>query len=721
MQKKKKGRQPQQDPATEGSPKARKTKSKQRQESPTKETVTDYTEVVSTATTQRADKDGDGVSVSDDAAPATAPVSRIQTQHPRADEMTSADPMKIAVSSEVGQRKLLDTIPLDMEVQDVVNALSSTSSDHQHHATTEPLDLHNEQKDVPGTDEKSGQGPSLENLAEHVSAEQGPAPTVSLDPEDKVSEEELTNLTPRAAPGFLEVETEPGIGSDLPNQGTVSMLSEAVATTYESASTPIASSAKSEVVNTTVPPVVPTAEVVETPTQETEADTMAPRDLQAAGTSLAAQQDASLVTTTGSPVSEPIKKSGAQHTESLHPFSKATKAQAKREKEQKKKALKKEKEQAEKAKAAKAAAGKAAAQPSSEKGGSNKVNNDSKTTILGEAAIERTDMPAVKDSSISSGEAVAARTSNQKPTSAGVPSDTTADGRNKPGKKKVKKTAMRDTVIAEKEGEEHGKQIGGTVNIPNESSSVTNKEMKANLPEDAPASDAQSSEPILADETSSAAKEHARTVSFAEDPSIAAKKKKKNKGKKKKKTPPTWPDLEFRPKSPNPSWMGPIDMVTDVKHYDEMMNRACGGEDDSDFSWSDIPLVEDEMSVDEEELEEGDDHDEDDKKDLEAIQQRIAELSGQQGNVKSSSPSLHLTSTAATPSGPAQRTATIPLEPKTGQTSIVAEGANEHPAIAVLETQIGKFAVDGFVELLLIAHSGDQEEDQCINNKHRCV
>ncbi|KAJ4994445.1 hypothetical protein SVAN01_00274 [Stagonosporopsis vannaccii] len=651
---KKKGKQSQQDTAAGDSPKARNKKSKKHQESPIKKSVTESTEAVSTAAAHLAYQTDDGASSSNDAAAEPMPASETQTQQSC---VPSLDPVKLALATEAGEQVFLDETSSGVEVKGTINAVPSITTRQPQHPATELLDSQNKQSTVYGTGEKSDQDRSSEVLAEHTSNEQFSAPTDPLDPKDEVSSEELNNdPTLRSAPEPVNAEMEPMIGSNTTNQGMTLKVSDAVRTTSRGTSEP------------SVPPLVPAA-VAGEPHISAKTVTLAPSDSPVAEAFMAMQQHTTSVTA-GPAVLEPAKKSGAQQTESLHPFSKSTKAQAKKEKEQKKKALKKEKEQAEKAKATKSAAGKVAVQNPSENESTTKVNDNPKPGVEGEAAIKgRINLSVKKDSSISDGDDGAANASIKRSTSA---SNRTADGRTKPGKRKGKNIstpATLDPGKAEKEGEEHGKHIGGTVSTPNELSSVTNKEVKGNLLEDGPASDAQSPKSAFANEASSAAKKSSRTVKFADEPSPAAKKR-KNKTKKKKKA-PAWPDLEFRPKSPNPSWMGPIDMATDVQCYDEIMNRACGGEDDSDYSWSDIPLLEDEMSYDEEELEEGDR--DDDEKDLEAIKQRIAELSGQQ---------------AVASSMPVKDTAASSLNTKISRPNVVIEEANERPAVAVLETQL---------------------------------
>lgn len=690
--KKKKGKQPQQGSAAAGSPEARKSKPKKGQESPAKESVTDSTEDTLTGAAQQADKGDDGVS-SSDAALQVVLSSEAQTQQPRIDASTTAGAEEVTLSAEAEEPSPLDAIPPDVAAQDAITAESSTSPDQQQHfAATEQLDAQNEQITASGTEGTSEQGSSEQDLVEHAPIEKTPLPTVPSDPEENFSTELNKDSTLTSAQP-TNVRTELGTGSDITSQVTASTVSEGAATIDEGPSTPIVSSAKPVVVDSTSMLVVPAAEVSETIAPETKNTTMAPPDSSVAEDPTAVQQYTAPLPTDLT-VTEPIKKSGAQHTESLHPFSKASKAQVKKEKEQKKKALKKEREQAEKVKAAKAAAGKAAVHTPSENEDTTKTNGDSTTTVQDEADEASASFPGDKNPVLSSGKAVVAKISTQKPTSTALPSDRVADNRNKPRKRKGKKAntpATHDTDTSEKEGEGNGKQIGGTISTPKETHSVTNAEVKVNLPEDVPALDARSSEPVHADEASrhtdeasSAATEPIRTVTFAEEPSPAVKKK-KTKAKKKKKT-IAWPDLGFRLKSPNPSWMGPIDMATDVQHYDEIMNSVCDGEDDTDFSWSELPLIEDEMSYDDEELEEGD-GDEGSAKDLDAINRRISELSGQQGVTKSSSYLHCLTSTAATPSELAQGAAATSGEP-----SIVIEGANDHPAIAALETQLGRFA-----------------------------
>jgi hypothetical protein len=286
------------------------------------------------------------------------------------------------------------------------------------------------------------------------------------------------------------------------------------------------------------------------------------------------------------------RKPGAQKTESLHPFSKAAKAQAKKEKEQKKKAQKKEREQAEKARFVKAVTDKPTAKnapaqidersDTTRSISRSKFANDAKSKVEDEAI--KPSVTPVSDAPIEEVLPTGALASESGPLA------TTAQGKRK-GKKQGS-----SIVTAGDSDTNHGKQIGGTVSSPNEPSLVTNKEANIEVPKASQETDAQPPKQEQFVQATGAPGESVPAADTAEESSPSGK---KNPKKKKKKAPPAWPNLEFCPKPPNPSWMGPIGTETDVQNYDEIMNKACGGEDDSDFSWSDLPKVEDTFSPDE--------------------------------------------------------------------------------------------------------------------------
>lgn len=640
LHKKKKGKQSQQGSTAADSPEARKTKLKKRQGSSIEPIQADAAEAMSNGATEEAEEVGNSVAASG-AAPVASPTSELQTQQPHVDEVLPSDREEMIPIPEAEEGDALETTPAFEKEYVAIKPVSDTTTVQQNDNTAVeqvPQFQHNIEL---RTEDELKQGSNEHSLAVYTSPEQGPAPMAPLELGTKEPYQELktgSSIQTATEPhSDLLADLEPVV--DATNQGEASTGPSVATNTHDDPSTLPASDHRAATVDTG--DLQENTAISEPLVPETKTVVMTPVISQAAEDSTTAQQD-TLPVNTAPAVLDYVKKSGAQHTESLHPFSKAAKAQAKREKEQKKKAQRKEKEQTEKAKAAKAASTKAAPRIPSEYVEPAKTNSTSeKVANTRVTKPENQHEPTKKTPGLladiaplaSNADGLATKTSLPKPKPAVTPSGTVADNVNKSSKQKGKRSAeltIPDIGTAERDDEDHGKQTGVTFSISKELSSVTNKEVSVNLPEETQALGAQFSKPEHVDEASGTTKESAPTVRFAEGTAPAARKK-KSKPKKKKKV-PAWPSLEFRLKSPNPDWMGPIDMASDVQHYDEIMNRACGRDDDSDFSWSDLPLVEDEMSYDEEELEEGDETAE---QDLEAIQKRIAELQSQQGNVHS--------------------------------------------------------------------------------------
>lgn len=326
---------------------------------------------------------------------------------------------------------------------------------------------------------------------------------------------------------------------------------------------------------------------------------------------------------------EQTKKIGPQQTEALFPLSKKQlAAQTKKEREQKKKAQKKERELTQKAKAERATVSKAIAK---------KATKEDAATVTTDDTLDKIDIcdeaKPTDDAKSASEIAVAStvtqhtekmNTSVDEPPSIMTSRKGAIENLNKPVKHKGRMSgnpAVGYTIQAENRSEDHGKQTSGT-NDSHKIGSMTNKDAKANSQEStqgtakrepaqksAPATDVQSSEHDDSQAISGGAPK-GHTIVPSDECSTPPLKKKNNKKKKKNTTnaegggeavkpPLAWPNLEFPPRSPNPAWMGPIDMETDVRNYEKIMDEACDGPDDSDYSWSDLPTMEEVMSSDE--------------------------------------------------------------------------------------------------------------------------
>ena len=648
LHKKKKGKQPQQSSIAAGSPEARKATPKRRQESPMKDKYAGSAEAVQGNAIAEATKADDHVPVPDTATE-ILPVNEAQTNQSQVSEEIPSDTKKKLSPTAVQGGHAIDGTPGPVYVSGAADKAFSSTTDQQQHAVTKQLDSQLQQEVEPHIESIAKQNPIKQTMKVEDTAVEL-APKASLESEDVASNDELNNNTSfhwAAEPqSELEANMELGAGSGTANQGSTSLAPKAVTATDDlppTPSVPIAKIAPADIIVLSEDIVVPAAAGIEPSISKMKAITMPSGNSKAAEVSLATQLE-TVSSTTVSPAVEPARKGGAQHTESLHPFSKASKAQMRKEKEQKKKAQKKEKEQTERAKAAKAAASKPTAKSASAENGritkvddiaaEDRISNETKPVVKVEPTGMDPPPSADNGSSASTQEANAVNASVNKPAPAAMVSKEARDSRDKPGKRKDKNAdtpVVNDAATAGNEDEDHGK---GTISIPNEIGSVTNKKVKVDMPEDVLASGVQSSKQQETNDTSSAAKEpgNGTAVTPAEGSTPSAKKKNK---RKKKKTPLAWPDLEIRPKSPNPPWMGPIDMATDVQHYDGIINEACGGEEDSDFSWSDLPKMEDNLSSNEDEKQDGEgDEDGDGGEDMDAINKQIAELQTRQGKAR---------------------------------------------------------------------------------------
>ncbi|XPS72177.1 hypothetical protein M3J09_004343 [Ascochyta lentis] len=587
--KKKKGKQPQQGSAAAGSPEAQKAKPKKRQESPTKKKLVELTPVAQNSTKDEVTKAGD-----EEPTKGTIPVVRAQIEQPQTERDSSLE----------SEQEISPTGAADGYTILGKYALSASK-----HGPTSPKS----QQQHAAPQVESDPQPETQKTNTHVNyAKKGLTKASTKDKETRVtpdpleegdvaSDDELKNNARSYSAADLQTDleqkVEPCSNSDVANQGTTapspktanySTIGNILPTPHTASESNTASSAPE---NDTM--AVSTGN--DPSNSESTEPTMPLADSKAAQASVAVQQEAA-----PSPVSlsnaGTAKKNGSQHTESLHPFSKVSKAQAKKEKEQKRKAQKKEKEQAEKAKSAKAAAIKPTAKSALiEKGEPSKEKETAKTsgttdevdvTADSESAKNNTTSFADEDSSATTQKAPGSDSPAKKPAPIAKTTKGAVDGRDKPGKRKDKKadTAVISAAdVEESKNDAYGKQSSGTISIPNEFGSMTKKEVKFNLPGDDLASGAQSFDQESTKEASNIAQELSSTATTGVGLSKSAKKRKKKKLRK------VWPSLEFRPRSPNPAWMGPIDMENDPHDYDSIMNEACGGEDDSDFSWDDLP------------------------------------------------------------------------------------------------------------------------------------
>jgi hypothetical protein len=632
LTKKKKGKQTPQAQATAGSPEARKIKpEKQRQESPTKEELATSTETVKTDDLNRS---AGPVPVST-TVEATTPTISEQTAQPQVSEATPStaaeEHVVKAISTEAGvlvsdaDDSVSNTAP--SEPPPVVPALLVAT------AVEQAAVCHNTPHINPllqYTDYLQTCPPKTTTATQTLTTT-----SASLEAQDPASDDELKNDA--SFHSAAESQSEPEAkrisqaGSDLANHRTAIQGSEASTTTTISTPVPSAPTTNivEEVVNVTIADaVVPTKAEKEQLKQESKATIMPPATSEAAGVPAAAQQETETATTTI--LVGQTKKSGPQQPERFFVGQKQLKAQAKRDKEQKKKVQKKEKELAQKKKAEKSAADKLTTK---------EVSAEDATAINANETVDKTDVhddgakPLADVESVVTTATTPATTQAAKQTTATrkkpAPTETTQktaeNSRGKPGKGKGRKADTMDAkdTPTEDKDEDHGKQTNGS-SVTLETGSVTNKDAKAESLENAqetftkeitqesgPATGVQSSKPDNSRDATSCTLGSNPAGPGPEGLTSPGKKKNKKKKKKKKKnatvtegeaealrTTLVWPDLEFRPKSPNPAWMGPIDMETDTRDYEKIMNEACGGSDDSDYSWSDLPTMQDVLSSD---------------------------------------------------------------------------------------------------------------------------
>jgi hypothetical protein len=636
---KKKTKHPQQGTATAGSPEARKVKAKKRLESPKKEDRAASVEETSVKATQQTTK-------TDVAEPSPEFVSEATATHeapkeqPETGETVPSDAKEnvpsIAAHEKNEPSNLVDVPVAAGDAPDLTSDQPQTTVAEEPQSKP-PLDLE------PQVEGSKKEDPS-EKLKEADEGKTKPVPTENLEGENVASDDETKNEksfhSAAESPTEMVTKGDPMVDSRTAYHGSISAVPEA-------ANIASVSIVENETVETALssqdnpPPVLEEKEPLATAAKAAD---MSSVDLKAAEVAHTAQENEP-PTPVVSITTDLPRKAGAQKTESLHPFSKAAKAQAKKEKEQKKKAQKKEREQVEKAKYAKAVRDKLTAKnaPAQIDEFADATGSTSRGTFANDAKSKVED-EAIKPSETSVADAPASESSLLAVTAQDASHDS-----GKPGKRKGKKQSAL-IVTAGDSDTNNGKQAGGTVSSSNEPSLVTDKDTNIEVPNASQGPDVKSSKQEQFGEATSTPRESIPAVDIAEKSSPSGTKKSK---KNKKKAPPTWPNLEFRPKSPNPSWMGQIDTATDVQDYEQIMNKACGGEDDSDFSWSDLPKVEDSLSPDE-----GDSGDSrayaDDDQDSGKGRQQVAshkahkaEIQTNKGNAQSSDSNYKPTATGA--------------------------------------------------------------------------
>ncbi|KZM19209.1 nucleic acid binding [Ascochyta rabiei] len=632
--KKKKGKPPQQGSAVAGSPEAQKTKPKKRQESPNKKKPVEPTPAAQNNTTNETTEMGDEAPAHD-TAKETSPAVGTQIEQSQTDRDPSSKP-----GEEISPTAAADAYTLFGDYTLGVSNSSCTFSKTQQQQVAPQKTDPNPQQETPKVNAHSDNTKQGTAKAPNK-AKRTPVTTDPLGVGGLISDNELKNdanfRSAAESQADLEQKVEPGADFHVTNQGTTAPSPKI--TKYS--------------ISGNISPTPHTTSERRTANPATEKDTMAAvtgnnplgsevtesamstADPEAVDTSVAVQPEAASYSASPD-VAGLAKRTGAQHTESLHPFSKASKAQAKKEREQKRKALRKKKEQAEKARAAKASATKLIAKSAStEKGESSKekgiapvsgTTDKIDITAENESAQKSTTSSVVEDPSAPTQDVSESGSPAKKPVSAVKIAKRIVDSCDQPEKLKEKKmdtTATSAAAVARSKNDDHGKQPGSTVSIPLEAGSVTKKEVKFDLPGDdlalgAPSPDLEGTKTAF-----NVAKESISTATTGVGLSKSAKRRKKKKLRR------VWPSLEFRPRSPNPEWMGPIDMENDTHDYDSIMNEACGGEDDSDFSWDDLPRVssEDDQSSSVTD-EDGDDADDGDDAKNEILK-RIADLEAQ--------------------------------------------------------------------------------------------
>ncbi|KAF3048285.1 hypothetical protein E8E12_011623 [Didymella heteroderae] len=614
--KKKKGKQTQQAHATAGSPEARKAKpKKQRQGSPTEDGPAAPTMSVKTDhLSGSARSEGPG-SASTTVEATTSTISE-QTAQQQAKEITPS------TAAKENMVKPTSTEAIAFK-SDTVNSVAKIAPSEATPA-------------APASSVEPAIKPTVINPPQQkttVAMKTRTTASASLEARDPASDDELKNEasfhSAAESQSELEVKEVSNIGPEVANHGTDVRAPETSTTTTISTPAPFAPTTHTaqEIFNAPTEG-VDVITIVENSQlkQESKATIMPPATSDAAAEVFAAKQQEPKTPTTTTLVVSQTKKSGPQQTESLFVGPKQLKAQAKREKEQKKKAQKKEKL----AKKGKNEDKHASDRGSPEGGPTGKADgavdesdalNDEAKSIYDVESVDTTGNPSAtapdaKETSVSTKKPEATETSQ-----------TTADSnRGNSGRVKCKKAgtpAAKVVASTKNKNKDHGKQTDGTSAI-SETDSVTKKDAKANPQEDvqetsveestqerAPSTDAQSSKQDDNKDITGGTPGSERSGSVAEVSIPFGKNKNKNKKKnatftkgeaEASKQRLAWPNVDFRPKSPNPAWMGPIDMETDTHNFEKIITEALGGPDDSDFSWSDLPTMEDVLISDEGEI-----------------------------------------------------------------------------------------------------------------------
>jgi hypothetical protein len=641
LPKKKKGKQTQQTQITAGSPEARKAKPKElHQESPTEE------EPAVSAVTVKTDDSNDSAKLEGPASSASMTVEPIistvseETAQPQVGEKTPPTVVKEMDARPAGTEAIaskLDTVGRVSKAAPsrISPALPAPSVE----PTVEPtmvrqLVLHTDLCLSTSTLTDYLQT-SLPQPKTTTATKVPASASTPLEVQDPTSDDELKNEasfhSAAESQSELDVKGVLRIGSAAANHGTDVRVPQASTTMIISYPAPA------------VPTTYPTQEPVNAPTEDVAATTNTENsqskqesktttipsvtseaaEVQAAESQAATQQEIKAPTTTTLVVGQ-TKKRGPQQPEPFFLSHRQLAKQAKKEREKQKKAEKRKEKLAKQVQDEDESAPYQvlpAYGPSGNAEGSTDNIDTPKDKAKSAGDIRSVKMTATRPATTPDTKDTSASTEESTPTK--TSQKTVDDNRGTSGKgkgKKVAAPAAEELASTEDKNKDHSKQTNGTSVTP-ETGSVTNKEANANpekavqgtsiketTQESVPGMDAQSSKQDDSKEVTSGS-QGSDPVGAGNEGSTSSGKRKKNKKKKKdttltegerkaSKQPLAWPNLDFRPKSPNPAWMGPIDMETDVHNYEKIMDGACGGPDDSDFSWTDLPTMEDVLSSD---------------------------------------------------------------------------------------------------------------------------
>ena len=594
LHKKKKGKQSQQGPTAAGSPEARKAKPKKRRESIAREQLPESAQATDNGTLNESTNNDNKVITS----VAVNTALLIVDKEPRQSQDSTEAPYE-------SEKKLLSAPSIDAYALFVDNTVGTANTGsgfptNQQEPAPQQAKLQPQQeiqkaelKESKPNPESVEQSPAKKSKEFHEDALEHSLKGF-LENEDMASDDELKNdasfHSAAESQSDLEPKVQPNPISKTTNQGTItSSPKRTESTTKVLTHTPPISNSETSADNCVMPAATTTTVTVigNKPSDSLSTEPIMLPEVSTSFNAQAASIQEVISSAAGSVGAAMAKRSGSQHTESLHPFSKISKAQAKKEREQKRKALKREKEQAEKAKSTKT--GKPIAKSELTETTESTVKSqtlvqsgiDGKPrAILVAGTPDKDEIAPKREFAATSQETSEVEQTERKPASVVKFTEGSIEGRDKQGKRNGKKPG----ATTEGKDDDYGKQTGGTISNPNETGSMTKKGVKFDLPGDGQALDARSFKGEGTKDTSACAEEFNSVVTVEAGSSKSTKKRrKKNKATK------MWPSLEFRPRSPNPPWMGPIDMETDTRNYDSIINEACGGEDDSDFSWDDLP------------------------------------------------------------------------------------------------------------------------------------